>query len=331
MPIDPIIGQLGGTALGAGMGLILQKGQDKRQIKQQQKLQDMQIAGQKQMGIFNREQQMQLWNDTNYAAQVAQMKKAGLSPGLIYGHSGQGGTTAAQPGNISGADAPKGGGEAMGMGIQMGQAAMIAAQIELTRAQTEKTKAEAQNVPKTGENIEASTANLLQGVQNAKAQEILTTIQGEIAEIQRNIDATTMNARVSQILTQTKILANEENIGTATVQDKIKQIKAEAVEAVLQNWLTKAETQNVKAQTEVHKQQPELILQQRRNLIAAIRQGDRALEIQALKSFWDNAEARGLYDDDAKGIKEMIDNILVVPTIGKGGSPKPVTGFKTNK
>ena len=37
--------------------------------------------------------QMQMWKDTNYAAQVEELKKAGLSIGLMYGKGGAGGTT----------------------------------------------------------------------------------------------------------------------------------------------------------------------------------------------------------------------------------------------
>ena len=34
-----------------------------------------------------------MWKDTNYAAQVEEMKKAGLSVGLMYGKGGAGGAT----------------------------------------------------------------------------------------------------------------------------------------------------------------------------------------------------------------------------------------------
>ena len=35
----------------------------------------------------------EMWEKTNYAAQIEQMKKAGLSPGLMYGQAGAGGGT----------------------------------------------------------------------------------------------------------------------------------------------------------------------------------------------------------------------------------------------
>ena len=76
--------------------------------------------------------QMQMWKDTNYAAQVEEMKKAGLSIGLMYGKGGAGGaTTGAGATGVSAPTAPSG----MGM-IGGSQLAAQIANIELTKAQT---------------------------------------------------------------------------------------------------------------------------------------------------------------------------------------------------
>ena len=40
------------------------------------------------MGEFNTRQQMDIWNATNYSAQIEQMKKAGLNPMLAYQQGG---------------------------------------------------------------------------------------------------------------------------------------------------------------------------------------------------------------------------------------------------
>lgn len=157
--------QLAGQVAGAGMGMILGGVNDRRQIEQQRKLQELQIAGQKEMSSYNFARQKQMWEETNYPAQVAQMKKAGINPGLIYGMSGGGGTTTgSQGGNVSGATAPQGGGEIQamaGMGLQNAlQAQLIAAQTENIKAQTEKTKVDTQKTagPDTA-NIQADTEN----------------------------------------------------------------------------------------------------------------------------------------------------------------------------
>ena len=87
--------------VGAGMGLLMQKGQDKRQLRQEQKLQDIEITGQKQMADYNYGLEMKKWQDTGYKAQMEQLKEAGLNPGMIYGMGGAGGQTSATQGVVS--------------------------------------------------------------------------------------------------------------------------------------------------------------------------------------------------------------------------------------
>ena len=88
--------QLGSVATGgigavAGMGLnmldeaLFGKKRRKQQLEQQQKLTDMQVAGNKELMDLGHKQQMQMWEDTNYAAQREQLRKAGLNPAMIYG------------------------------------------------------------------------------------------------------------------------------------------------------------------------------------------------------------------------------------------------------
>ena len=73
------------SGLGAIMGMVLGKQNDKRQIEQQSKLTDMQTAAQREMIQYNKELELQMWKDTSYGAQKEQMRQAGLNPGLMYG------------------------------------------------------------------------------------------------------------------------------------------------------------------------------------------------------------------------------------------------------
>jgi len=90
-----MLGNLGlGAATGAiseGLGLIFQGIKDKQQLKQAGKMQELQIAGNKQLTDYNTAKQLQMWKDTSYGAQKEQMEKAGLYPGLMYGMGGGGG------------------------------------------------------------------------------------------------------------------------------------------------------------------------------------------------------------------------------------------------
>ena len=69
-----------GSLIGLGAGLIdreLQAEQNKRFIKHQ-------IAGQKELAEFNKEQQIDLFNKTGADAVAKQLDKAGLNRGLMY-------------------------------------------------------------------------------------------------------------------------------------------------------------------------------------------------------------------------------------------------------
>ncbi|AXH76549.1 MAG: DNA pilot protein [Microviridae sp.] len=129
-------------AIGAGLGLLLEKHNDKRQIAQQEKLQALEIAGQKQMADYNQQKAMEMWQNTGYGAQKEQMKSAGLNPGLMYGMGGGGGqTTATAPGNVSGGHASGNNGEAMQMALTAAQVGLMNAQRRQIDADTEDKKA----------------------------------------------------------------------------------------------------------------------------------------------------------------------------------------------
>jgi len=132
-------------AAGAGLGidLLTTDWKNRKQREQQQKLQDMQVRGQKDMGKYNAELAMDMWNKTNYGAQRKHMEDAGLNVGLMYSKGGGGGatTSAGSGGSVGSASAET---PNIGMGMQMGlQAAQTQAQIELTKAQTNLTNVEA--------------------------------------------------------------------------------------------------------------------------------------------------------------------------------------------
>lgn len=227
------------------MGMIMGGYNDSRQRNQQQHLQDMQIAGQKEMAQYNYRQQMKMWEETNYSAQMAQLKKAGLNPGLIYGMGGGGGTTTGSGGGAgpSGAQAPSGGGEMqamMGMGIQ---SQLLQAQKENIEAQTEKTKAETANVPLTGEQTKASTG--------------LTQVNTAIAKIEqevkgRSIEAAirTIDAAGEKMIQEAEAGRYKNQISEGSWQTQVTQIKTDLITSLLNNEQIKAQTNLTEQQTQ---------------------------------------------------------------------------------
>lgn len=137
--VDVAKGVVGGL-----LGKIGQKAQDARQVKQQAKLNRLSIEGNKEMSEFERQQQMKMWEDTNYSAQKEQLEKAGLNAGLLYGMGGAGG---ASVGGGSGMSINSGtaGDPNAGQANQIGMA-MMGAQLDMMKANTEKTKAETEKI-----------------------------------------------------------------------------------------------------------------------------------------------------------------------------------------
>ena len=95
------IGAIGAAALGIGTNvaegagnLIFGSLAQKQQLRGQRKALEQQNAA-----------ALDMWNKTNYEAQMAHLKNAGLNPGLIYGMKGGGGVTTG-PSNAM-VDAPK--------------------------------------------------------------------------------------------------------------------------------------------------------------------------------------------------------------------------------
>ena len=168
MPIAETLGMIS-----AGLGAVQQVGsmmgigqgrQDRRQIDQQRKLSEQQAE------IQNRSQ-MDMWNKTNYEAQVQKLNEAGLNPALLYGKGGSGGATVG--GAVGGGQAANAAAtqqantQSTGMGIQSG---MAMAQMRLMESQAK--NLDADTINKAGGikgNLEADT--LLKGATKGKTEE----------------------------------------------------------------------------------------------------------------------------------------------------------------
>lgn len=279
MPFDigALAQETAGGVIGTGMGLLLEKHNDERQIRQQGKLTQQQLAAQKEMGEFNYRQQMKLWEATGYGAQIDQMRRAGVNPGLIYGMKGGGGqTAAAQPGNVGAPEAPKGGGEAItgaGMGIQM---ALLQAQIQNIQAQTKKTEVETTKTAGV-DTTEAETriASLSEGIENQRSVRRLMAVETELKEIEKEIQGATKEEQIMSITMAAShakaivdILENDVTISKATLTTKIKQIAANLAGTIAANQLTRAQTNVAGEQSKLIGQQTLNTEADRRNIKA---------------------------------------------------------------
>lgn len=101
-----LAGSIGGQ-IGYGLGELTgyNDALQKRQLEQQRALTDMQREANLSLMKDSYKQQLQLWKDTNYGAQMGQIKAAGLNPALIYGTSGTGGSTGGGGASVSGGSA----------------------------------------------------------------------------------------------------------------------------------------------------------------------------------------------------------------------------------
>lgn len=276
MPIPPLAMTAINTAANAGMGLLLGNINDKRQLEQQQKLTQMQLEAQKQgskyMADLSYKNQLNMWNATNYEAQVEHMKKAGINPALMYGAAGAGGQLGAGAGGmgISSGQAQQNPGEIqtmIGMGLQ---ARMQEAQIKLAEATARKTDVEADKIGGTDtEESKARIENLLQGVDNARQQHEIQKLEITLKNIENYEKQASQIDRLDYIEYQTRqamkqlqIVENEAYISSATMEDKIKIVARTAIGAALQNVLTKEQTGKVKSDIRVNEQQINNFVQQ---------------------------------------------------------------------
>lgn len=132
------LGQAAGAAAGGIFGLIGQRARMNRQQQHNLALMNQQYTNQRQLNKQGHELQMDMWNKTNYPAQMAMMREAGLNPALMYGMSGGGGTTT---GSQGGGSASGGQAGVLDIGSALA-AAKLGAEIENIKAQTNKTKEE---------------------------------------------------------------------------------------------------------------------------------------------------------------------------------------------
>jgi hypothetical protein len=286
-----------GTAINAGLGLILQGHNDRRQVRQEGKMLEQQQKFDFQKMDKNLDQQLKLWEATNYPAQLAQMKKANLSPGLMYGLGGGGGTTAAASASgVQGGKAAAGQNEIMGM-------QMLDAQKNLMEAQTNKTKAEANKISGIDtEEAQTRIQSLTQGIKNQKAAERLTRIQGNIGEIEEDIKAgsyedvlSTIKYTAGQAEKTLGIMSNDKEISDKTKRNKIDIVEGELIGLGIANELKRAQT--------------DLTNEQIKKTVADVSQGWKALSISDKNAIANLLQAKTGAKNADTNVRQYLENV----------------------
>lgn len=217
--IGTAIAGLAGPILGQAFG----KMNDDRQLAQQEKLTALGIKSGKEMADYNKNLQMEMWDKTNYKAQVEQLNKAGMNPALLYGGGGGGGATMGNPGA-----SVQGGGNASGSAERTqattgatGMALQLQSQLALQKAQKE--------------NIEADTKNKQAGAEGTEAGTIGKKIENEIAGETKGAQIQKIQEDANKALAEAVISQQKQVINEETMKDQIRSIQEGTIKQILEN------------------------------------------------------------------------------------------------
>ena len=177
---------------GAAMGAINANSASKQSWENQVRLMDIQAQLNRQNAKFSTGQAKDMWNYTNFENQMKHIKAAGLSPGLIYGMGGAGGSSQGA-GAANGVGLPQD--QSVGMGLRAQEIGINMAnamsQIKLNESQANKNEAEANKI--SGVDTEAQKAtidNLIAQTSNEKIKRGLILgqirVQDAEEELKRN-------------------------------------------------------------------------------------------------------------------------------------------------
>lgn len=128
------------SLLGVGLQAYQDHQNERRNYRNERNLANQQYGNQRMLMGYGRDLQMDMWNKTNYGAQVEHMKNAGLNPALMYGSAGQGGQTGSSSGSASKGNSQMNKGTDPNTMLIGAQIDSMKAKAELDRASAEATK-----------------------------------------------------------------------------------------------------------------------------------------------------------------------------------------------
>lgn len=192
--VGNLLGPIGSIA-GGLFGMFGQNRRMRQQMQHQKNLMGLQFQNQQALNRQGHELQLEMWNKTNYPAQMAMLKEAGLNPALLYGMSGGGGTTA---GSQTGGSAAGGQAGMLDIGSALA-AAKLGAEIENIKAQTKLTENKGMTEEQNLILAKAETDIKVQNLDNMKAIYENLKKEGQRQGLENEFLKETLKDRIAQV------------------------------------------------------------------------------------------------------------------------------------
>ena len=202
-----------------------------QQFDRQKQLMGIQYENQRALNQMGRDIQMDIWNKTNYEAQLKHLKAAGLNPSLMYSKGGQGGVTGGQSGGSA-----SGGNAAMAPMIDLAALNFARTQAEIKLMESQALKNEVDAGYTAGIKTDETRTNiqlLLATVTNTNAKTALTQAEEIGKTLQNKLDAATLDTRTKTAEEQLKLY--KEQVQNAVTQNGILQSQANDLVAEQRN------------------------------------------------------------------------------------------------
>jgi hypothetical protein len=196
-----------------------------QQFNRQKELMALQLGNQQKLNQEGHNLQMDMWNKTNFRAQVQQMKAAGLNPSLMYGKGGTGGVTGSQTGGSAAS----------------GQASM-APMMDLANLNLAKTSAEIKLLQSQA-NLNNTQANKTGGVDTDKGYAEIEVLKSQVKSNEAKAALDNATAIGTNLDNKLKAATFETRANIAT--EELKLYQENVRKAIITNGITESQAESL--------------------------------------------------------------------------------------